>query len=173
MQKFFQELQGELWLWLIEVFKKTTDFSIETWTNLKPYLEIGFFWFEKSFQYLTSSASDLFSISINSASSLENNIQSLFSKNYTFNKYNNLAVIIVFVLVFLFWIWMIVHAKRNEILHKKIWITIILLLGPVGALIYYIFRKRKLEIEQKRRDKVMMSFFTPMHQNNDRSDKKV
>lgn len=55
-----------------------------------------------------------------------------------------IIAIIIGILLFAFWIWMIIDcAKRNfkNDLEKIIWIIIIVLLGWIGALVYYIVIK--------------------------------
>lgn len=53
-----------------------------------------------------------------------------------------LFFIVLFLLMFIFWIMMIVHAIRNPIEHKPLWILIMLLTGIIGAIIYYFAVKK-------------------------------
>lgn len=46
------------------------------------------------------------------------------------------------VLLTVFWVWMLVHAIRNPIEHKPVWILVLLLTGLIGAIIYYFAVKR-------------------------------
>ena len=51
---------------------------------------------------------------------------------------------IVFLLATIFWIWMLIDVltkERGE--NRLIWVLVVLLLGPLGALIYYIVRRSK------------------------------
>jgi len=56
------------------------------------------------------------------------------------------AILFVFPLImlvlFIFWLVMLIHAIRHEIDNKVLWILILLLVGPLGALIYYFVVKR-------------------------------
>lgn len=57
-----------------------------------------------------------------------------------------LLIVAVFVLAFIFWIFMLVDcAKRNfkKDSDKIIWILIVVLLGIIGAIVYYFVIKRK------------------------------
>lgn len=54
-----------------------------------------------------------------------------------------LVVLVLVILATIFWIMMIVHAARNPINNKGIWIVVMMFTGIVGALIYYFAVKRK------------------------------
>lgn len=61
-----------------------------------------------------------------------------------------LGVILVIGLIMgIFWLWMLIHAISHNIENKAIWILIILVTGPIGALIYYIAIKKNLAIESQ------------------------
>lgn len=78
------------------------------------------------------------------------------------NRVAALAISLVVLLVLFFWIWAMRHAAKNEEVWKKIWIFVIFILGPLGALIYYFGRKRALEKKIYEKQRVALSFFTPM-----------
>lgn len=51
---------------------------------------------------------------------------------------------IVFLLATIFWIWMLIDVLTKE--HgqdRLIWVLVVLFLGPLGALVYYIVRRSK------------------------------
>lgn len=54
-----------------------------------------------------------------------------------------LVVLALAILATIFWIMMVVHAARNPINNKGIWIVVMIFTGIVGALIYYFAVKRK------------------------------
>lgn len=54
-----------------------------------------------------------------------------------------IAVWLFVILSTIFWLAMIIHASKNPIQNKSTWITLILLLGVIGAVIYYFKVKRK------------------------------
>ncbi len=83
------------------------------------------------------------------------------------------SIIAVVILIILYiWIWTLRYAKKNELIWRKTWVFIIFILGPLGALIYYLARKRPLEREKWQHEKVVLSFFTPMsgRTNNSKKD---
>lgn len=54
-----------------------------------------------------------------------------------------IIVLIVFVLVLgVFWIWMLIDCIKREFDNKALWIIIIVLIGVLGAIIYYFAIKR-------------------------------
>lgn len=174
MQHFFQNLQGKIWIYLVNGFEKLIQLSHEYWIFLKPYFENSLNWIKKTFQYLSSSLSYFFSLLqkiLNLALNEFNQAILVFEKIYNQNKYEGFGIIFITSLVIIFWLWMVVHVRRNEIFHKKLWLAITILFGPIGAIAYYILRKRKLEKEQAKHDKVMMGFFSPMHNANGKENK--
>ncbi|HOF42861.1 MAG TPA: PLDc N-terminal domain-containing protein [Candidatus Moranbacteria bacterium] len=68
----------------------------------------------------------------------------------------------VALIVTVFWLWILRHVIKKESVCRKTWAFVILISGPVGALIYFFARKRVLEKKEKQHEKVMFSFFTPM-----------
>ena len=54
-----------------------------------------------------------------------------------------LAIVIVLILAAIFWVIMLVHAIRNPIKSKAVWVLILLLTGIIGAVVYYFAVKRK------------------------------
>ena len=51
------------------------------------------------------------------------------------------AMMIIGILIFVFWVWMIVDVaqrKFKETTEKIIWILVVVLLGWVGALVYFL-----------------------------------
>ncbi|EKD58591.1 MAG: hypothetical protein ACD_56C00093G0015 [uncultured bacterium] len=181
MQKFFQDLQGKLWIQLVELFNKLTSFYVETWQSTEPFRRNTADFFALASEYLNKTLefaqviiaflfrkiSELF-VAANKQYDNTEPIAVNFSRE---NKLGAWLIIASLALSLLFWIWMIWHAKRNETGWKKSWIFFMLISGPFGALIYYIFRKRKKESDQDKHDKVMMSFFSPMHKNSKESKK--
>lgn len=65
-------------------------------------------------------------------------------------------------LILFFWLSMLRHVAKNEESWGKIWIFIVFIFGPLGALIYYFGRKRVLEKKEYEHQRVSLSFFTPM-----------
>ncbi len=57
-----------------------------------------------------------------------------------------LAVAVVGLALFAFWIWMLIHAITNQRLNdteKIIWVLVVLFLHVLGALIYFFVGRRK------------------------------
>lgn len=52
-------------------------------------------------------------------------------------------VLVVGILVFIFWLWMLIDAIKNQEENKIMWVLIIILLVILGAIIYYFNQKRK------------------------------
>jgi len=50
---------------------------------------------------------------------------------------------IIGLLFFVFWLWMLIDAIKNEKENKLVWVLVILFLNLLGALIYYFAAKRK------------------------------
>lgn len=69
---------------------------------------------------------------------------------------------LVTLLLLFFWIKMLQHANQKELVWRKLWLSIVFILGPIGAAIYYFGRKRALEKEEYQHQKVALSFFSPM-----------
>jgi len=62
------------------------------------------------------------------------------------------CVMIVSLAFTAFWIWMIVDViKRTEaeLPDKTMWIVLVILLGPIGAVVYYFVKKRPLDKGKK------------------------
>lgn len=49
---------------------------------------------------------------------------------------------VVGILFFIFWVMMLVHAIKNPIENKVLWLLLILLTGVIGAIVYYFAVKR-------------------------------
>lgn len=56
--------------------------------------------------------------------------------------------LILFVLITAFWVSMLVHAIKNPIEHKPLWILIMLIAGYIGSLIYYFAVKKTFVVNQ-------------------------
>jgi len=56
--------------------------------------------------------------------------------------------IIVIALCIIFWIWMLIDCAKRQFNDKLVWILIILLVGTLGAIIYYFVIKRKNRIDE-------------------------
>ena len=55
-------------------------------------------------------------------------------------------MIIIFILLFIFWIYMLIDAikrKYKDENDKIVWVLVIVLIGFIGALIYYFVVKKK------------------------------
>ncbi len=59
-----------------------------------------------------------------------------------------LVIVALMVWGLVFWILMIVHAVKNPIESKALWILIMLLTGILGAIVYYFAIKRPFEMEK-------------------------
>lgn len=55
------------------------------------------------------------------------------------------ALVVCGIVLVGFWLWMIVHAIRNEIKEQAVWILILLLTNFWGAIVYYFAVKRKVD----------------------------
>lgn len=53
-----------------------------------------------------------------------------------------LVFAIVGILLLAFWIWMLVHAVKNDIDYKPVWILVLWFLNIIGAIIYYFAVKK-------------------------------
>ncbi len=49
---------------------------------------------------------------------------------------------IVGILFFILWLLMLIHAIKNPIEHKPVWVLVLLLTGILGAIVYYFAVKR-------------------------------
>jgi phospholipase D-like protein len=61
-----------------------------------------------------------------------------------------IGVLLVFTVIIGLWIWMLIEAatkERSDSQDRLIWVLIILLGGPLGALIYLIVRRPKRKAE--------------------------
>lgn len=54
-------------------------------------------------------------------------------------------MIILGIVGFIIWLLMIIHAASKPIPNKAMWIIIMVLLGPIGAIIYYFVVKRRFK----------------------------
>ena len=54
-----------------------------------------------------------------------------------------LLFVAVILLSLIFWLWMLVHAIRNPISNKAVWLLLLLLTGIIGAIVYFFAVKRK------------------------------
>ncbi|KKQ45538.1 MAG: hypothetical protein US63_C0015G0024 [Candidatus Moranbacteria bacterium GW2011_GWC2_37_8] len=177
MQDFFQKLQGKLWIYLVNLFNKSVDLSVNTWQSLEPmrktlsdYLVTVSSFFNNILDFCLAALVHIGSY-IEKLSSLAGNEYATAKPiviNWSEkNKLAAAAATLLVLLILFFWFWMIRHAKKNEIVWKKTWIFIMISLGPIGAIIYFFLRKLRVEKKQNEHDRVMMSFFTPMHKNED------
>lgn len=55
-----------------------------------------------------------------------------------------LVILVVIILAAIFWLMMLIHAIRNPIKSKAVWMLLLLLTGIIGAIVYYFAVKRKL-----------------------------
>lgn len=170
MQHFFQEMQGRLWDFLVRQYDSSVNIISGGWNYLEPFLknaldftEIKFNFLKELVSLLSGKSGEIFIFALNYLTLARPAFENLYQKN----KYEAWGLIIFTIFVIAFWGSMIRHAKRNELSREKTWIFAMIVLGPIGALIYYVFRKRKIEKQQDSHDKVMMGFFSPMHNNSD------
>jgi Phospholipase_D-nuclease N-terminal len=61
-----------------------------------------------------------------------------------------LFLLVISVLAFIFWLFMLIHAIKNPIVDKAVWIIILILFGILGAIIYYFAVKRSFDKQQQR-----------------------
>lgn len=54
-----------------------------------------------------------------------------------------LVFMVIMLLLFIFWLWMLIHAASKPIENKAVWIILMVLLGPIVSIIYYFVVKRK------------------------------
>lgn len=54
-----------------------------------------------------------------------------------------LVILVVIILAAIFWLMMVIHAIRNPIKSKAIWLFLLLITGILGAVVYYFAVKRK------------------------------
>ncbi len=52
------------------------------------------------------------------------------------------VLFIIGILAFIFWLMMLIHAIKQPIEHKPLWIIILLFFGFIGAVVYYFAVKR-------------------------------
>ncbi|MFC1747829.1 PLDc N-terminal domain-containing protein [Pseudomonadota bacterium] len=55
------------------------------------------------------------------------------------------VVLILSIVGFIIWLMMIIHAASKPIENKAMWIIIMILIGPIGAIIYYFVVKRNFK----------------------------
>ena len=62
-----------------------------------------------------------------------------------------LIIVVIILLIglplFAFWLWMLIDAVQREFNDKTLWIVLIVLLGSIGAIIYFFAIRRKLKKE--------------------------
>lgn len=68
-------------------------------------------------------------------------LESDFAKKLDSKVFNLVFVIVL--LIFAFWIWMIVDVAKKPIKSKTLWVLVIILFNFIGAIIYFIFPRRK------------------------------
>ena len=157
MQEFFKNIQGKIWLLLQRLFGLTASAMKIAWPLLGRV-----FVFYLAIYTLTRNYLQNFTEIENKNYTMEKQVlRDSFHKNPRLGT----AIGIAIMAMLLFWFWMLRCAKRNETSWKKSWIFFIFILGPFGALFYYFFKERPLEKRTDQHDKLMMSFFTPMHKN--------
>src|SRR3989338_11594016 len=54
-----------------------------------------------------------------------------------------IAFPIIMLLFFVFWLWMLIDAIKNQEENKLMWVLLIVFLNVLGAIIYYCSQKRK------------------------------
>lgn len=60
-----------------------------------------------------------------------------------------LLLLLFFIIALVFWAIMIMHASFNPVGKKAFWISIMVLFGIIGAIVYYFVVKRKFDKENK------------------------
>lgn len=53
------------------------------------------------------------------------------------------VILVVLLILSIFWLWMLIDCIKREFKDKVMWIVLLLVLGPVGAIAYYFVVKRK------------------------------
>ncbi|OGF31177.1 hypothetical protein A2533_01080 [Candidatus Falkowbacteria bacterium RIFOXYD2_FULL_35_9] len=51
-------------------------------------------------------------------------------------------MVVIFGAVFVFWLWMLIDAIKNQKDNQTVWILVIVFTGIIGAIIYYFMEKR-------------------------------
>lgn len=62
---------------------------------------------------------------------------------------------VVSILLFIFWIVMLIHAASKPIDNKVVWVIIIVLLGVLGAIIYFFAIKLPFDKQQKQAGEIL------------------
>ena len=163
MQEFFKNIQGKLWVLMQRLFWLSASAMKLAWPLLiRAFVFcLAVYTFTKEFmQNFANTENSRYILAVE------------FWKNFA-QKNPHLAMSAYAILSFMiiFWFWMIRCARRNESTWKKTWIFTTTVLGPIGALIYYFRKERPLEKKLATQDKVMMSFFNPMHKGISNSQK--
>lgn len=163
MLEFFQNMQKLILLLIVSFLK----FLLLGWKWLRPFLARVVIIMAATFVSVKA-----FFLEVTKSSTEKYPIIERYIINFCKNNPRTGAIALLLIcLVIFFWFWMIRHAAKYEIFHKKLWVIITIILGPIGALLYYFLRKRKFENDTKKRNKVLMSFFTPMQKRNESVDK--
>ncbi|MBD3270103.1 hypothetical protein GF376_01100 [Candidatus Peregrinibacteria bacterium] len=60
-----------------------------------------------------------------------------------------IAFLIIGFIIFIFWLWMLIHAATKPIDNKALWIILMVLLGfPVSLIYYFIVKRNFNEVEE-------------------------
>jgi hypothetical protein len=81
------------------------------------------------------------------------------------NKLSSALIAFGIFLILIFWLKAIVYVAKDETEKKLwlcIWLSIVFILGPIGAIIYYFGKKRTSEKREYEKQRIELSFFTPM-----------
>ena len=154
MQEIFQSVWDKAWPYLLELF----NFIVSAWKYVLPILNNVFIFIGNIITFVKNFLMQILAFF---------NDEYLFSKPIIIDyaQKNKLLAGIIFIttlLILFFWVKMFQDAKKNEPDWRKLWMFLIVILGPIGALIYFFGRKRVLQKKQWQKEKVMLSFFTPM-----------
>ncbi len=53
-----------------------------------------------------------------------------------------IVIVVIAIIALVFWVKMLIHAIKNPIDHKPLWIIILLAFGIIGAIVYYFAVKK-------------------------------
>lgn len=153
------------------------EIIITLWERIWPLISVSWVWIfsqwhktlpylEKLFEFFKNTYSTLSNFIFNFLTYLKQQYILLKPIALTFAEKEPIwagIILLTIILSAIFWISMLKHAKKNELVWRKFWLFIIFILGPLGALLYYFLRKKYLERKENAHSKVMLSFFTPMN----------
>lgn len=83
---------------------------------------------------------------------VETNFHQKLGSDYVFKTIGKIVVIIILVAIpfIIFWVWMLIDCAKRPIEDKTVWILIIVLVGVLGAILYFFIprRKHKKELQE-------------------------